>query len=290
MASRSLNLWTQVSYPEGLLVECRHDLHPILAAESEVELIDLRMPRGEPAASPVSAFPAGSEVKTDVRLPGTLFLRAALPAPPGVSWRRTLMARRGLFLAVLDEVDRPGHGQAGRRDVWDSSTLIGQVNSFDAAPGGGDSSLHLQIALLPRMAILKPQVGFVQGRFIRLARLRHGLLAGLGRRQGFTELRQVRFQAQAFWIDQDGFALLETTRVDVCGRKLLEADQPVTMEWNFETGTGTVEGRGDSKLVLHGGNVPHEIQVTNGRTDVEITGLARKGEWWNAVMAAVQRL
>lgn len=290
MQRPTLILSTRLSLSDGSVHECQHDLQPIVAAETEASLVQLERLRPAGKAPGSHPFPSGSEIQAEVKLPDSIFLEAHLPSPPNLTWRRSVIFQRGLFLAVWDE-SACLEGQILRReDSWQLSPSVWRIEDFRQSPAQLPPGQSVQLCLLRALEERKPRVDLAQGRFIRWASLREGGFAGLGDASAFTDIRNIRLKARAFCLDQIGFALLQGTSLSYSGRQILEAEKPVSIELNLETGIGTVEGKADSRLLVHGGNMTHEVQVIPGRTEISITGLARKGDWWNVVMAAVQKL
>ncbi|MDA0836696.1 MAG: hypothetical protein O3B01_21795 [Planctomycetota bacterium] len=216
-----------------------------------------------------------------VSFPGTTFQQLRVDTVDGTLLYRTVISRPGYFLCIFDSVT------AGNLDyAWPDSPAILKTENF----GSNAGTPAPQLCLFGRMEEANWKVDLAGKRFIRLARMREGYLIGLGTCEGETILRNIRLKAEAFWLNERAFSLLNATSLSYSGRLILESPKPVSLEIDVITGTATLQGTPGSHAILHGGNLSHEVDLFDGQTELEITGFSRKSDWWNVVMAAVKNL
>ncbi len=281
-----LTLHSKIQLTDSEVLEFHHSLQHVLAAADPVPVVGLQVGGevGEWASPP--AFPSSVEIIEDVRLPNSLFLRGRIPSPEGCNWERWMIIHRGVFCSLIDTFE-PVDRLVSRSDLWNETEgwLMTELQPADPA-----FNFNAQVCLSPAAAEKKPKINLAAERFIRYSKFKEGTLAGLADPNEVTELRNIRIQADAFWVDQSGFALLNGKELTYSGRPLFEADQPVSIEFHMVNCIGAAIGKNEGKLFLHGGNLAHEVAVGNGQTDIEIVGLSRRSEWWNVVMGAIQKL
>jgi hypothetical protein len=285
-----MNLHSHIILSDGRTMEFDQPFGPILAVREELPLAGIRLPRSGAAKGPPQVFPpGGAALEVDARLLGTLFLRARLPAPGNCSWRRTIIFQKGALCAVFDQFRSPEELGVRRVDAWDDTSEAWKAQALSPSETPQQSGDSIQILSAPgRMGKFK--LSLVEDRWLRLAGFQEGILAGLADPDRLSKVRNINLRAEAFWLDQSGFALLNGRELRYSGRPLLEAPRTVSIEFDFESGMGAAEAYGEGHLILHGGNVPHEVSLSGGRTEFDIVGMSRKSDWWNVVMGAVQKL
>jgi len=269
-----MKMITRVSTPESVK-ELSMDLRPFISGGLHGGLVQLEL--GDQQSGDANDWVKDGEVS----FPGTTFQQLRCDTGDGTFLYRTVIARPGYFLCIFDSI-----AEGSLDYAWPDSPAIWKSEKFETNSG----TPAPQVCLFARMEEAKWKVSLADNRFIRFAKMREGYLIGLGAREGETSLRNIHLKAEAFWLNEHAFSLLNATSLSYSGRLILESPAPVSLEIDVVSGTATLQGTPGSHAILHGGNMPHEVDLFDGQTEVEITGLCRKSDWWNVVMAAVKNL